>query len=186
MSKWHAPEEIGRFLAEVARRSAAGGTVEQVCRELGIGVATYYTWQKRYGRMNPGQLARLKMVEAENARLRKDMAALVLDNAILRETVDAVLSPAQKRMAVRCVQERLSVPERRVCSVLSRSSGARLGRSRDEQVLAAILRLSASHPRAGYRRIAELLRAEGMQVTDKQVYRLRRMLRSPDGTHTTS
>ena len=68
MKKRHTAEEISGILAEVNKRSADGGTVERACRELGVGPATYYAWQKKYSRMNSGQLARLKELEAEVAR----------------------------------------------------------------------------------------------------------------------
>jgi putative transposase len=190
MSKWHTPEEIGRLLAEVDSRAAAGDTVERVCREIGLGIATYYTWQKKYGRMSPGQLAWLTEILAENARLRRDLTALSLDNAILRHAVDETLSPRVKHQVVQHVRDALAVPERRVRTVLlsSRHPERRelLRRApEEERLMEAIWRVLETHPRAGYRRIGQLLRAEGIWASDKQVYRLRRLLRSPEEGNTT-
>jgi putative transposase len=185
MGKRHTPDEIGKILAEVDTRAAAGGTVEQVCREVGIGSATYYLWQKKFGQLSPSQLGLLKELEGENARLRRAIAALSLDNAILKEAVGEVLSPVQRRKTVRHVQEKLAVSERRACAVLSQARCTQRYTSqrhaKDGLLMEAIRRISQAHPQAGYRRIAALLRAEGGSASDKQVYRLWRLLRSPQG-----
>jgi transposase-like protein len=64
-----------------------GQTVGQVSRGLGIGEHTYYRWRKEYGGLRTDQAQRLKTLEQENSRLKKLVADLSLDNAILRETV---------------------------------------------------------------------------------------------------
>jgi hypothetical protein len=46
---------------------------------------TYYRWKKEYGRLSVDQARRLKELESENSRLKKLVADLSLDNAILRE-----------------------------------------------------------------------------------------------------
>jgi transposase-like protein len=85
--KLHTPEQIVKLLRQADAAIAAGGTVEQVSRELGISEATYYNWRKRYGRMELGQVRQLKAVQKENTRLRKLVSDLSLDNAILKETL---------------------------------------------------------------------------------------------------
>ena len=85
--KHHKPEQIVKILTEADTAIAAGSTVEQVCRQLGISDATYYNWRKQYGRMKLDQVKKLKVVQKENARLKKLVADLSLDNAILKETL---------------------------------------------------------------------------------------------------
>ena len=46
---------------------------------------TFNPWRKEYGRLNPDQAKRLKALERENSRLKKLVADLSLDNAILKE-----------------------------------------------------------------------------------------------------
>ncbi len=87
MKKRYTAEEIVKMLRAADAKIACGGTVEQVCRELGISDATYYTWRKKYGRMKVNELKRLKELEKENARLKKLVADLSLDKAILQEAV---------------------------------------------------------------------------------------------------
>ena len=59
--------------------------VREICRRLGITEQTYYRWRKEYGGMNTTDAKRLKELEKENARLKKLVADLSLDNAILKD-----------------------------------------------------------------------------------------------------
>jgi transposase-like protein len=54
-------------------------------RKIAVSGQTYYRWRKEYGGMRVAQAKRLKEVEKENARLKKLVADLSLDNAILKE-----------------------------------------------------------------------------------------------------
>ncbi len=57
----------------------------EVCRKLGVTEQTYYRWRKEYGGLRLDQARRLKELERENSRLKKLVADLSLDNAILKE-----------------------------------------------------------------------------------------------------
>jgi transposase-like protein len=62
-----------------------GSTVGEVSRKLGITEQTYYRWRRGYGGMRVEQARRLKELEKENGRLKRLVADLTLDNAILKE-----------------------------------------------------------------------------------------------------
>jgi transposase-like protein len=62
-----------------------GSSVIEVSRKLGISEQTYYRWRKSYGGLRVDQAKRLKELELENSRLKKLVADLSLDNAILKE-----------------------------------------------------------------------------------------------------
>jgi len=64
---------------------AKGMSMEEVMRQLGVSDATYYKWRKEYGGLRVDQAKRLKEMEQENTRLRKVVADLSIDNAILKE-----------------------------------------------------------------------------------------------------
>jgi len=81
------PEQIVALLREAQAKLAEGLTVEEVCRQIGISDATYYNWRKQYGQMDVNQARQLKAVQKENSRLKKLVADLSLDNAILKETL---------------------------------------------------------------------------------------------------
>ena len=80
-------EQIISKLREAEVLQSSGLSVVEICRQLGIKEQTYYKWRKEYGGMRVDQAKRLKEIEQENSRLKKLVADLSLDNAILKETV---------------------------------------------------------------------------------------------------
>ncbi len=83
----HTPEQIVSKLRQADQIIGSGGTLEQVCKQLGISDATYYKWRKQYGQMRLEQVRHLKALQKENTRLKKLVADLSLDNAILKEAL---------------------------------------------------------------------------------------------------
>jgi transposase-like protein len=83
--KRHTAEQIIAKLREAEVDLARGKTTVEVARKLGITEQTYYRWRKEYGGLRVGQAKRLKMLEKENARLKRLVAEQALDNAILKE-----------------------------------------------------------------------------------------------------
>jgi transposase-like protein len=81
----HGAEEIINKLREAEVGLARGLVVPEVCRKLGVTEQTYYRWRKEYGGLTRDQAKRLKELEQENTRLKKLVADLSLDNAVLRE-----------------------------------------------------------------------------------------------------
>ena len=85
--KYHTEEQIVAKLKEADALFASGGTLEQVCKQLGISDGTYYNWRKQYGQMKLDQVKHLKRLEKENTQLKKLIADLSLDNAALKEAL---------------------------------------------------------------------------------------------------
>ncbi len=83
--KRHTAEQIIAKLREAEVLLAKGGSMAQVCRKLGVTEQTYYRWRKEYGGVRTDQVKRLKELEKQNAQLKKVVADLTLDNAILKE-----------------------------------------------------------------------------------------------------
>jgi putative transposase len=83
----HSPEQVIQKLRDADSKIASGATVEQVCKQLGISDATYYNWRRQYGQMKLDQVKHLKSLAKENARLKKLVAELSLDKAILQEAL---------------------------------------------------------------------------------------------------
>ncbi|KCZ65444.1 hypothetical protein L53_15625 [Hyphomonas sp. L-53-1-40] len=83
MGKRSTPEEIIAKLQEVEVRLARGETTAQAVRSIGVTEQTYYRWRKEYGGLQVGQAKRMK----ENARLRRAISDLTLDNQILQEVI---------------------------------------------------------------------------------------------------
>lgn len=64
-----------------------------VYRGLEISEQTYYRWRKEYGGLRTDRAHRLKDLERENARLKKVVADLVLDKAMLQEALSVRTVP---------------------------------------------------------------------------------------------
>lgn len=58
-----------------------------VCRQLGVSEATYYTWKKKFAHLGVSELRRLKQIEDENRRLKQVVADLTLDKQMLSEAL---------------------------------------------------------------------------------------------------
>jgi len=86
--KTHSAEQIINRLREAELLLNQGATVGEACRKIGVVEQTYYRWRKGYGGMRVEQAKRLKDLERENARLKKLVADISLDNAILKEVAE--------------------------------------------------------------------------------------------------
>ena len=86
--KRYSPEQIIGYLREAEVLLSKGSTVPQICRKIGIAEQTYYRWRKEYGSLSVDQARRLKAVGKENIRLKKLVADLSLDKAILKEVAE--------------------------------------------------------------------------------------------------
>lgn len=69
------------------KQAELGTPVPEVCRKLGISDATFYTWRKRYGGISPSELKHMQQLEEENLRLKKLVADLSLDKAMLQDAL---------------------------------------------------------------------------------------------------
>ncbi len=85
VKKSHSPEVIINKLREAEILLNQGANIGEASRKVGVTEQTYYRWRKEYGGMRIEQAKRLKTLEKENTRLKKLVADISLDNAILKE-----------------------------------------------------------------------------------------------------
>lgn len=78
-------EQIIVKLREVEVLCGQGQSISAAARQAGITEQTYYRWRKEYGGMTTSEAKRMKELEKENARLKRLVADLSLDNAVLRD-----------------------------------------------------------------------------------------------------
>jgi putative transposase len=83
--KGYTPEQIINKLREAEILIHEGASIAVMTRKIGISDVTYYRWRKEYGGLRIDQAHRLKELEQENYRLKRLVADLSLDNAILKE-----------------------------------------------------------------------------------------------------
>jgi putative transposase len=81
----YTPEQIIRKLRQAEAKLAAGASVPEVARELGVSEATFHRWRKRYGGMQTDAMKRLRELEKENDRLKRIVAEQAVDISILKE-----------------------------------------------------------------------------------------------------
>jgi len=79
------PEQIINKLREAEVFIIQGSTIGEASRRIGVTEQTYYRWRREYGGMGVEQARRLRELEKENTRLKRLVADLSLDNAILKE-----------------------------------------------------------------------------------------------------
>lgn len=83
--KKYTPEQIIRILREAEVLQSQGLKTPEITKKLGVSDWTYYRWRKEYGGLRVDQARRFKDLEKENARLKKLVADLSIDNQILKE-----------------------------------------------------------------------------------------------------
>ncbi|AOJ24520.1 Hin recombinase [Burkholderia seminalis] len=74
-------------IAFALKQAELGTKVEEICRKLGISEATFYNWKKEFGGLGPSELRRLRQLEEENTKLKRLVADLSLDKAMLQDVL---------------------------------------------------------------------------------------------------
>jgi len=86
--KGYSPEQIINKLREAEIQLQQGATIAVVSKTIGVSSHTYYRWSREYGGLRIEQARKLKSLDKENARLKKLVADLSLDNLILKEAAE--------------------------------------------------------------------------------------------------
>ncbi len=84
----HTPAQIRRKLAEGQERMAKGCTVSEVCSDFGITETIWVRWVTKHGDTKANDARRIQKLEAENARLKEQLADAELDKAMLKHLVE--------------------------------------------------------------------------------------------------
>jgi len=71
----------------ILKQATDGVLVADICRKAGISQATFFNWKKKYDGLPPPEMRRLKLLEDENAKLKKLVADLPLDKEMLQDVL---------------------------------------------------------------------------------------------------
>ena len=99
----HTPEGIVAKLRRVDVLVSQGQSVADAVRSIGVTEVTYDRWRQEYGGLRTEQVKRLKELATENARLRRAVAELTLDELILKEAASGNVWSAPGPQAERCI-----------------------------------------------------------------------------------
>jgi putative transposase len=83
VKKRFSEEQIIGFLREADK----GVPVKELCRKHGFSEASYYLWRSKFGGMDVSDARRLKVLESENAKLKKLLAETLLENEVTKEAL---------------------------------------------------------------------------------------------------
>ena len=74
-------------IINILKAAEGGAPVAALCREHGMSNAAFYKWRSKYGGMDVSMMARMKELEAENARLKKMYAEVQLQNDVIKDAM---------------------------------------------------------------------------------------------------
>ena len=74
-------------IAFALRQAESGTAVEEICRKMGVSEPTFYRWKKQFAGMGVPEIRKLKQLEDENSKLKKLVADLTLDRAMLQDVL---------------------------------------------------------------------------------------------------
>jgi putative transposase len=173
----HTPEQIVRKLREADRLLAEGREIPEVAKHLEVSEATYHRWRARYGGLKADDVRRLKELESENARLKRDRGLQgTPDRGLEGAGAGKLVSPARRRRAVTHLQQVFGVSQRWACRLVGQHRFTQRHRphkpDRDRAFREQLRAFSRAHPRWGYRCAHAQLRSQGWTVNRKAVQRL--------------
>ncbi len=74
-------------VAFALKQAELGTAVAEVCRKMGVSEAAFFRWKQKYGGLGPSELRRLRQLEEEDTKLKKLVADLSLDKAMLQDVL---------------------------------------------------------------------------------------------------
>ena len=78
-------------IAFALKQAETGTRIDEICRKMGISDATFYKWRQKYCGLGPSELRKLKQLEEENSKLKRIVADLSLDKAMLQDVLSKKL-----------------------------------------------------------------------------------------------
>lgn len=171
MKKRYTEEQIIKAI----KQHEAGTKVEDLCREMGISVGTFYNWRSKYAGLEVNEAKRLKELEAENNKLKKMLADKMLEVEAMKDVLSKVVTPAARKPVAQHLIEAFRLSERVACKLAGLSRTALRYQPKtnaDNSIRQRLKALATQYPRYGYLMLHSLLRGEGWVKNRKHTYRL--------------
>ncbi|MCR0984992.1 IS3 family transposase [Roseomonas pecuniae] len=165
-------------IVSVLKQAELGLPVADLVRQVGISEQTFYRWKKQYAGLQSEQVREFKQVTEENARLKRLVAELSLDKAVLQDVLfKKIPRPAVMKEVVAYVTASHGFSERRACALTRQHrSTQRKPSTRDPrlEIRQRMHEIARTRIRYGYRRLQVMLRRDGWAVGKNLVWRLYR------------
>ncbi|MFN5998720.1 MAG: IS3 family transposase [Paracoccaceae bacterium] len=159
------------------KEQEAGLPTAELCRKHGLSPATFYKLKAKYGGMDLSDARRLKQLEEENAKLKRLVADVMLDNVVLKDLPGkALTTPIQRRDAVLRAMKGHPISQRRACVLIGvdPKTVRREHPPDNPEIRLEMNKIAEKRRRFGYRRIGVMLERVGMVMNEKKLYRIYR------------
>ena len=110
-----------QLIAFALRQAETGTKVKETVRQTGLTEQTFYRWKRKFGGLGPSELRKLRLLEDETRRLKKLVAGLSLDKAMLQELGESRVRYGYRRIHILLQREGFKVGTRAVRTISSRS-----------------------------------------------------------------
>lgn len=105
-------------ITNAIKASECGVKVKDICEDLGISEATFYSWKKKYAGLSSEEGRKIKELEERLQALSRELQTLSSDKAMLQSVVKNFFTTNDKRQAVNYLQDTFEIGTRRSCRLL--------------------------------------------------------------------
>jgi len=105
-------------ITNAIKASECGVKVRDICEDLGISEATFYSWKKKYAGLSSEEGRKIKELEEKLQALSRELQTLSSDKAMLQSVVKNFFTTNDKRQAVNYLQDTFEIGTRRSCRLL--------------------------------------------------------------------
>ncbi|OON41675.1 transposase [Izhakiella australiensis] len=105
-------------ITSAIKASESGVKVREICNELGISEATFYSWKKKFGGLSSEEGRKIKELEDLVHNMERELQALSSDKEMLQSVLKNFFTTSDKRQAVNFLQARFEIGTRRSCRLL--------------------------------------------------------------------
>ncbi|MBW1213278.1 transposase [Pantoea allii] len=105
-------------ITNAIKASESGVKVKEICEELGISEATFYSWKKKFSGLSSEEGRKIKELEEQVQSLTRELHALNSDKEMLQSVLKNFFTTNDKRQAVNFLQSTFDVGTRRSCRLL--------------------------------------------------------------------
>ncbi|CUU25409.1 transposase [Duffyella gerundensis] len=105
-------------ITSAIKASECGVKVKEICNELGISEATFYSWKKKFSGLSSEEGRKIKELEEKLQNLTREVAVLNSDKEMLQSVLKNFFSTNDKRQAVNYLQDTFDIGTRRSCRLL--------------------------------------------------------------------